>query len=754
MKGILIVLSFAFSFKIIAQVLCPIIPTPSVYKVIKGELYISDGINLIDSVIPNNVSSFLRTELKTQFGLDLNQNDKLPKVVFKRLRNVPTDYYSINVNNDIQIKYSSDASCFYAVNSLLQLIDGDRSGWYLKKSTVSDSPKYSWRGLHLDVSRHFFSVEEVKKFIDNMSMYKFNTFHWHLTDDQGWRIEIKKYPKLTAVGAYRDSTVDGHYSKTPRTYTIEKYGGFYTQEEIKEVVEYAQSKYVTIVPEIEMPGHSRAALAAYPELSCNGLKQEVPGLWGIFDDIYCSKDASIVFMQNVLEEVIELFPSEYIHIGGDEAPKTRWKVCDNCQKVIADNGLKDEHELQSYFIKRMDQFLTEKGKKLIGWDEILEGGLSPNAAVMSWRGNVGGREAAAQGHYVVMSPNTHCYFDYYQSSHPDEPLAIGGYLPLEKVYQFNPVPEGMSDADANYILGGQANLWSEYLPSMDQVEYMAFPRALALIQSLWCFSKPVYDDFLSVYLDKHQNYLKNHDVNYANSIHFPQLKVERTLGGINLYFSGAYVDSKFNISMRNATGEVLMENRIVSAIDSVFIAKGVKGESSLLSVNVKSINNEIEANYKFRVTDDVGAKIEMITAPHPKYNHNGSLNLVDGIMGRTPWKGSDWLGFNTNRVEFIVDLEEKRKTVGLRIGFLEDNGSWIYMPEKIQVFISKDKLKWRSVTVKDLKSVEVVSGMKQLLFKRKARYLKVVIKSMDVIPDGKDGGGHVPWTFIDEIEIL
>ena len=756
MKGFLFLITCAIALSNLAQQLCPIIPSPSVYEVNKGELDIVDKLFLDYSFIPQNISEFLRTELNIQFNIALEQEKDSPEIIFSRISNVPKTYYSIIVNEDIEIQYNSDASCFYAVNSLLQLIEGEQGKWNIKKSKVIDSPKFDWRGLHLDVSRHFFSVDEVKKFIDIMAMYKFNTFHWHLTDDQGWRIEIKQYPKLTKIGAYRDSTVDGHYSRSPRSYTVENYGGFYTQEEIKDVVTYAQSKYVIIVPEIEMPGHSRAALSAYPELSCDGLTRPVPGLWGIFDDIYCSKEESIIFMQNVLEEVIELFPSEYIHIGGDEAPKIRWKSCSNCQQVIKSKGLKDEYELQSYFIKRMDQFLIEKGKKLIGWDEILEGGLSPNAAVMSWRGDKGGKEAASQGHYVVMSPNTHCYFDYYQSSHPDEPLAIGGYLPLKKVYDFNPIPEGMDDFDADYILGGQANLWSEYMPTMSQIEYMTYPRALALIQSLWCFSKPSYDDFLSVYLEKHQDYLSNHKVNYANSIHFPQLNITRKEGGINLNFTGAYQESKFDVllewSNNNLNHSLNYPN--LGSQDSIFIPKANNSKRSYLKVKVNPMSNSVEANYNFVVTDELGAKVELVTPAHPKYNNNGGLNLVDGVYGRRPWKGNEWLGFNTNRVEFIIDLEEKKKVSGLGIGFLEDNGSWIYLPEKIQVFKSKDKATWKSTSKVDLKDCETPFYNHEFHFKGKSRYLKIVVYAIDLIPEGKDGGGHVPWTFIDEIEIF
>ncbi|MDG1776357.1 MAG: family 20 glycosylhydrolase [Crocinitomicaceae bacterium] len=756
MKTLLFILAWTIGLNNFAQQQCPIIPTPLDYEVFKGELNISKGLSLNDSSMPLQSFKLLREELSTQFNIALNEVEKRPKILLKREVNASKDYYSITIDKDIEIVYSSDASCFYAVNSLLQLIEGERVKWYLKKSKVVDSPKFEWRGLHLDVSRHFFSVDEVKKFIRIMAMYKFNTFHWHLTDDQGWRIEIKKYPKLTEVGAYRDSTVDGHYSRSPRTYTVKKYGGFYTQEEIKELVAYAQSKYITIVPEIEMPGHSRAALAAYPELSCSGLENPVPGLWGVFDDIYCSKEESILFMQNVLEEVVEMFPSEYIHIGGDEAPKTRWKSCSNCQDVIDSNGLKDDHELQSYFIKRIDQFLIKKGKKLIGWDEILEGGLSPNAAVMSWRGDQGGKEAASQGHAVVMSPNTHCYFDYYQSSHPDEPLAIGGYLPLEKVYQFNPIPEGMSAIDAAFVLGGQANLWSEYMSEMSQVEYMTYPRALALIQSLWCFSKPSYTEFLNVYLLKHEDYLKKHAVNYAKSIHFPQMNIRRAEGGINLNFTGAYEASKFEVLLEQSKDNL---NRTLyypnlGSQDSIFISKAIDSKRSDLNVKVNSIPNAVEVNYNFVITDNLGANVELITPAHPKYNNNGSLNLVDGICGKTPWKGSEWLGFNTSQIVFIIDLEQKKKLRGFRIGFLEDNGSWIYLPKKIKLFKSKDKVNWEKLREADLNACDSQFGMKELRLKSKARYVKVEVSAMDLIPEGNDGAGHVPWTFIDEIELF
>ena len=325
-----------------------------------------------------------------------------------------------------------------------------------------------------------------------------NTFHWHLTEDQGWRIEIKKYPKLQEIAAFRKETLIGHYNDQPHQFDGKPYGGFYTQEQIKEVVAYAKTRQVTIIPEIEMPGHSQAAIAAYPELGCSGEQVEVATKWGVFDEVYCPKESTFKFLEDVIDEVVALFPGKYIHIGGDEAPKTNWKNCEYCQKLIKKEGLKDEHGLQSYFIARMEKYINTKGKQIIGWDEILEGGLAPNATVMSWRGTSGAVQAAKEGHDVILTPGSHCYFDHYQSENENEPLAIGGFLPLEKVYHFNPIPEGLTDKEATYVLGAQGNVWTEYMQTEKQVEYMAFPRAVALSEVLW--SSPEhknYSDFIT-----------------------------------------------------------------------------------------------------------------------------------------------------------------------------------------------------------------------------------------------------------------
>ncbi len=412
-----------------------------------------------------------------------------------------TEAYRLEVEpGAITIEAGGDAGLFYAFQTLMQLTwpsqNAVRGVIAVPCVSITDRPQYRWRGMHLDVSRHFFPKEFIFKMLDAMAMHKLNTFHWHLTDDQGWRIEIKKYPELTSIGAWRDQTLVGHGSETPWVYDGLRYGGYYTQEDVREVVEYARRLHINVLPEIEMPGHAVAALQAYPGLSCTGGPVPPFNRWGVSEDVFCAgKEETFELLTGVLEEVAELFPYEYIHIGGDECPKVRWQECDLCQKRIKDNNLKDEHELQSYFIRRIEAFLSLKGKKIIGWDEILEGGIAENAAVMSWRGHSGGIQAANMGHDVVMTPHTFVYLDYYQSKY-NEPLAIGGMLDMKKVYSIDIMPAEIEEGKRKHIIGAQANVWAEYMPDPRHVEYMVFPRLAALAEALWTPRESLdYDDF-------------------------------------------------------------------------------------------------------------------------------------------------------------------------------------------------------------------------------------------------------------------
>ena len=466
------------------------------------------------------ISDYFIEYLKELYQLEFDKKSKNTNSISLKISEEIKQYEAYRLVIDstgIQIIGNTEAGVFYGIQSLIQMLpanEQDVDGFKLPFCQITDQPEFKWRGLHLDVCRHFFPIEFVKKMIDMASKLKLNTFHWHLTEDQGWRIEIKKYPKLTEIGAWRKETLIGHANEHPSKFDGKKHGGFYTQEQIKEVVEYAQKRFVTIVPEIEMPGHSVAALAAYPKYSCKGGSFEVEKQWGVFDDVYCAgKEETFQFLEDILSEVINLFPGEYIHIGGDECPKTRWKECPDCQKRIKIEKLKDEHELQSYFIKRIEKFLSSKGKKLIGWDEILEGGLADGAAVMSWRGELGGIEAAMSKHYVVMSPNASNYFDHYQGT-DNEPLAIGGLTTLKEVYHYQPIPTELDTSYHNYILGSQANLWTEYIPTEEHAEYMLFPRLCALAENLWTKpEKQNWKDFL-VRMDQFYPYFDLWDVNY------------------------------------------------------------------------------------------------------------------------------------------------------------------------------------------------------------------------------------------------
>lgn len=432
--------------------------------------------------------------------------------------------YQLSVSRDnVKIIASTAAGLFYGMQTVFQMLPAQIEGsvtssavkWQLPGVEITDKPRFGWRGMHLDVARHFVPVEFVKKYIDNLAMHKLNTFHWHLTDDQGWRIEIKKYPKLTEVGAWRKETLIGHNRDKPHKFDGVRHGGIYTQEQAREIVQYAKERFITVVPEIEMPGHAKAAIASYPELGVTGKPVEVGTHWGVFPDIFNVEESTFSFLENVLTEVIDIFPSEYIHIGGDEAIKDQWKASDRIQQRIKELGLKDEHELQSYFITRMEKFINSKGRKMIGWDEILEGGLAPNATVMSWQGEEGGIAAAQANHDVIMTPIQSLYFWWYQGDKKTEPLAAGGFISLEKVYRYDPVPSVLTPEQGKHILGAQACAWAEYMESPAKVEYMVFPRISALAEIVWSPKEGKnWNDFKSRMAKQFKRY-DQRKINYA-----------------------------------------------------------------------------------------------------------------------------------------------------------------------------------------------------------------------------------------------
>ena len=479
-----------------------IIPKPVSLKTNNGTFRIDRNTVIVADEGIRDAADFFNKYMEDYYGFNLNTAESAQKNyirfssrTFVKAPENKEHYTFTSTSKGVDITGDSYDGTFRGTQTLIQLLPPAKAtSLSIPQVSIDDQPRLGYRGLMLDVGRHFFGVDYVKRFIDYIALHKMNTFHWHLTEDQGWRIEITKYPKLTEVGAYRDGTIIGHHPGTGNDNI--RYGGFYTQEEIKDVLEYAKKRHITVVPEIEMPGHAGAALASYSYLGCTGGPYEVSQTWGVHKDVYCAgNDSVFTFLEGVLDEVMELFPSEYIHIGGDECPKDAWKVCPKCQKRIKELGLKDEHELQSYFIQRIEKYVNSKGKKIIGWDEILEGGLAPNATVMSWRGEKGGIEAAKQDHDVIMTPTTYVYFDYAQQKNEDS-LVIGGYLPIEKVYGYEPVPQVLNDAQKKRILGGQANVWTEYMSNPRKVEYMIFPRVAALSEVLWSPAKSRnWDDF-------------------------------------------------------------------------------------------------------------------------------------------------------------------------------------------------------------------------------------------------------------------
>lgn len=603
---------------------------------------------------------------------------------------------------------------------------------------INDAPRFSYRGMHLDCSRHFFTIRELEKVIDQMAALKLNKFHWHLTDDQGWRLEIKRYPKLTEIGAWRDSTVEGHYSKVPRTYEKERYGGFYTQEEAKHLVQYAAQRGITVIPEIEMPGHARAAIAAYPELSCNGEFLPVEGLWGVFDDVFCSQENTLTFLKNVLDEVLAVFPSETIHIGGDEAPKVRWKSCPKCQENIRVHSLKDEHELQRYFIEQIEKHLRAKGRKLMGWDEILEGGLAENAQVMSWRGEEGGVLAAKAGHAVVMTPTSHCYFDYYQSSHPDEPLAIGGFLPLEKVYNYDPIPKELTERERLFILGTQGNLWTEYLPTIDHVFYQVFPRLIALSEVAWSKRKPGYDAFVPAMTTHYLPRLKQAGIPFSTAFLDVKMALKQVPNGVEYY--------PISPLPVRCTADEKDPNSI---IDHIELER--TGRAMIRTYPVTTWYNGSAyrtTNYKYTTHLALGRAVQFETPPNAKYNVDDSLGLTNGVVGTLPWKGDQWLGFTEDTIRFTIDLKSITSFSQISLGTLHDPGSWIYRPIAFEVRYSSDGKKFKNLAFLRVNSDKMVVHKK-----KKARYLQFTVINVSQVAEGLPGAGYTPWTFLDELII-
>lgn len=744
-----------------------VIPLPQEITKSKGEVFVLSSKTKIvypkGNEVQKQTAEFLAEYIKLSTGFSPKVTDEesaehaiILKADYKAEK---PESYNLTVNGkQIVINGSDEAGTFYGVQTLRKSMPADatKNTVVFPAVDIKDYPRFSYRGQHLDVSRHFFSAEFVKKFIDILALHNINRFHWHLTDDQGWRIEIKKHPELTKIGSQRDETVIGRNSGK---FDGQPYGGFYTQEEIKDIVAYAQKKFITIIPEVDLPGHMLAALATYPNLGCTGGPYKVTGEWGVFDDVLCAGNDSIyTFLEDVYSEVIELFPSTYIHVGGDECPKVRWKTCPKCQAKIKVEGLKAdanhsaEDKLQSYVISRIEKFLNSKGRQIIGWDEILEGGLAPNATVMSWRGMEGGAAAAKQKHDAVMTPSSHLYFDYYQTKDTqDEPLAIGGYVPIEKVYGFEPVPTELSTDEQKYIIGTQANLWTEYILDSKQVEYMILPRMAALAEVQW--TEPSKKDF-NTFLPRLNRLLKLYDrlgYNYAKQIFEVSSKIEPSAEKQVITITLATADNAPIYYTLDGTEPTEKSTKYTQPIE-------IKASAELKAAAFRDGKASKVYAETFSFNKATLKKVTLEEAPHPQYTYSGAITLVDGKRGRSSFGSGEWLGFNKKSMTAVVDLEVPTEISNVSIGTFVSPGSWIFNARQFTVFVSDDNKTFKQVSdesypVLDQDQAEKVIDITATFAPVKTRYVKLVVKTEQSIPAWHAGKGNPAFIFVDEISI-
>ena len=674
---------------------------------------------------------------------------------------LPKEGYTLTVNpKEIIIKAGGYNGALYALETLRQLLPKEfesttpvKTDWAVPAVTIIDAPQYAWRGLMLDVSRHFFPKEYILKTLDRMAMLKLNTFHFHLVDNEGWRVEIKKYPKLTEIGAWRVDQEDKLWNeRTPNSANAfanpatapKKYGGFYTQEDIKEIVAYASARGITVIPEIEMPAHAMSAIAAYPELSCHKRPIGVPSgaVWPI-TDIYCAgQEETFTFLEDVLTEVMELFPSKYIHVGGDEATHTEWEKCPKCQARMKDHHLKDVHQLQSYFIKRINDFLLSKGRTLVGWDEIMDGGLANNAVVMNWRGIEVGKKALEQGNPVVLTSD--CYIDNYQGLPDYEPQANGGYLPLKTLYHYSLEKENLSPVLQKNILGTQANLWAEHVGSTEHSEYMLFPRLLALAEICWTTDNlKNWDNFIN----RTQAFMKRLDVmkvNYARSMYQVVPTVENQKGNIFLKLDCEVP----NADIRYALGDTPIE-KATKYHQPIALNRSTTFKATVFSG--KATNTITTGEVTFHKAID--KKVSYSPLYHKNYQGQGEATLTNVIRGTKNFHDGQWLGWLGDDVTLTLDLEQATEVREVRIGAMDAQASGIYFPVEFIVSLSNDGKNYREVaTHNEPCVVRGKSSLKDFVLKfspTEAHYIKLTLKNVKTPPKGGDA-----WLFIDEILVF
>lgn len=790
--GIVLLLNCCGAF---GQMELNLVPMPAEVKQLKGMFLLTNKTTVLAyDASQKKKADILNHYLSQTFGIRLPVKEKTAQtgsyISFSSIHtesSYPNGGYGVEVSkNKIEISSKGHDGVFYAIQTLIQLLqhskqDKDKKNFQLSipQLSIKDYPRFQYRGMHLDVCRHFMPVKLVKQYIDYLAMYKFNTFHWHLTEDQGWRIEIKKYPKLTEVGGWRNGTIIGAYPGTGNDSL--KHGGYYTQEQIKEVVKYAADRYITVIPEIELPGHSSAAIAAYPALSCfpdEDTKypaecvwagptkgKQVQQTWGVFEDVFCPTEYTFNFLQDVLDEVMELFPSRYIHIGGDECPKDSWRRSAFCQQLMKEKGLQDEHELQSYFIQRIEKYINSKGKKIIGWDEILEGGLAPNATVMSWRGEAGGIAAAKQKHDVIMTPGEPLYLNHSQTKNEDS-ITQGGYNPIEAVYNYEPIPKELSAEEGKYILGAQGNVWSEYIGSQSKLEYSIFPRIAALAEMLWTpKEKRSWVDF-ERRLPGIMEQLDEKKINYSKAYYEPEITIMPAMmkQGVYVKVKSKKRNSKFYFGNKMSSNFSMYADSLVSLVN-----KSGTYSIRMLGKMLKNGHGEqwgkvytspfeylYKADFNFHFNKATGKKITLSAPASAQYPGDGAFTLVNGVQNEKGLsKSSEFIGFAGTDCEAIIDLGKTDSIRKVTVHALNDNGAWIWKPSEVEVFVSDNGTDFTTAGAANhfIKTAGANGTITATFDVTKKRFVKVLVKNWGIIPPGHSGSGSKAWLFVDEIEV-
>ena len=745
MKSVLsICISLLLSWNLFAQNASSIIPLPNKITPQKGFFQFNEKTSirtLGENAETNFALAPLVSKLKKTTGISLKISKKTVKsnqiiVEFDKKITNPEGYVLAISPQLIHIKAAKPSGVFYAVQSILQLLPAEiEQSTFVKNIdtkipalTIEDAPRFPYRGIMLDVSRHFMPVDFIKKYIDELASLKLNRFHWHLSDGQAFRFESKKYPLL-------------HTAKSPQWPTNE---GFYSQNEMRDIVKYASERFITIIPEIDVPAHSNAALVAYPQFAC----LDSTGKQLLFQGEFCPKDESIAFVNDILDEVMEIFPSKYIHIGGDEASKTAWHKCPNCQKRMKAKGLKSIDELQSDFIKSIEVHVNQKGRQIIGWDEILDGGLAPNATVMAWRSIESGGTAAKLKHQAIISPTSHCYLDYYQSEDPNEPLAFSGFINLPKIYSFEPIPAGLTKEEEKYILGGQANLWTEQVPVGSHVEYMTFPRAVALAEVDWSTKESRnYNDFLNR-LSSYLNRMDYRQVNYAK--HFFEIKTSMSTSAdntIQLALSCDNGNAPIYYTL-DGTSPTLQSAKYSSPI-AIRKSSTVKAATVMKGKLVDEITRTITYNKA------TGHLMTLKTAPDQRYNRGGVKALTNGMFGgESRFGDEEWLGWNGLDFEGTIDFGKITDIQKVTFRFFHKPSSWIWIPSEVQILGSNDGINYEQIAQQKV-AVPTKEGVTQVQvsFNKSVKYLKIIAPSFGTIPANSTGAGDKPWLFVDEIVV-